>query len=80
MLTSCFCNPLPIAEQIRLEFSTEYEVTTLTFVDGENAYLKLIHHTYILLYMLHHKMPLQRHFMPGKGDTAKRRMVWIVDN
>ena len=48
-----------------------FGITPSIFVSGEDTFLKLIYMTYMLLYMLHNKMSIQRHFVPGKRSKDK---------
>ena len=64
-------NPIPSACQIKNYFYRKFMISKSTFIDGDGTYLKLIYRMYILMYMIHYNMPLQRHFIPSKRSRAK---------
>jgi len=61
---------IPSIPDIQKDLKTMFGIDEQTFSHDMNTYLTLLHRVYMLNFMLHYKMPLQRKFTPGNRNKA----------
>ena len=59
--------------QIQEDIYNTLGLSDQLYIDEKKNYYSLLHQTYILIYMLHYHMPLQRRHLPGRRNTSKSR-------
>ena len=64
---------LPSIHQIQEDIYNTLGLSDQLYIDEKKNYYSLLHRTYILIYMLHYHMPLQRRHLPGRRNTSKSR-------
>ena len=68
-------NPIPSLENIETALREEYSIKINDIVSEQNqgTYETLLHRLYLLIFMVHYKMPKQRRHLPGRRNQAKDR-------
>ena len=67
----CHDRPIPSIPRFKQEFEKDYGIHQLLFTESPASYLEVLQRTYILMYMLHYSMPIQRKYIPGKRSITK---------
>ena len=61
---------IPSIPSIQLDLHNILGISESTFTNSQNTYMILLHRIYLLTFMLHYKMPLQRKGVRGKRNCA----------
>ena len=61
---------IPSIPAIQLDLYHTMGLTEGCFIHDKESYLTLLHRVYLLIFMVHYKMPLQRKNMPGNRNLS----------
>ena len=61
---------IPSIKEIQMNIHSLLGISEEDYMDDTNTYMTLLFRIYILLYMLHYKMPLQRKNRPGNRNLS----------
>ena len=63
---------VPSIHQIQENIYSTLDLSDQLYIDEKKHYA-LLHQMYLLIFMLHYHMPLQRRHLPGRRNTSKSR-------
>ena len=67
---------IPSIPTIQKEINVILGIEEPSFDNNPGSYMILLHQIYILTFMLHYKMPLQRHGLPGNHNCTTSACCW----
>ena len=61
---------IPSIPTIQHDLHQTMGITEVSFLHDQESYLTLLHRVYLLVFMVHYKMPLQRKHLPGRRNLS----------
>ena len=61
---------IPSIPAIQHDLHQSMGITEVSFLHDQESYLTLLHRVYLLVFMVHYKMPLQRKHLPGRRNLS----------